>query len=123
MGLAAVSSRYRDTSKTCADLRAEGALGFHTAAGRGDVRGRSSVGRAPALQAGGQGFEPPRLHCKGFARSALCSYPAPSFGVARTFAQRFNSTYFAEDPPRASSGHCPVGRAVINRAGGPNPRR
>ena len=26
------------------------------------LRGRSSVGRAPALHAGGQGFESPRLH-------------------------------------------------------------
>ena len=26
------------------------------------LRGRSSVGRAPALQAGGQGFESPYLH-------------------------------------------------------------
>ena len=26
------------------------------------LRGRSSDGRAPALQAGGQGFESPRLH-------------------------------------------------------------
>ena len=27
------------------------------------LRGYSSVGRAPALQAGGQGFESPYLHC------------------------------------------------------------
>ena len=27
-----------------------------------DLRGCSSVGRAPALQAGGQGFESPHLH-------------------------------------------------------------
>ena len=26
------------------------------------IRGLSSVGRAPALQAGGQGFDPPSLH-------------------------------------------------------------
>ena len=29
------------------------------------VRGCSSVGRAPALQAGGQGFESPHLHQEG----------------------------------------------------------
>ena len=29
------------------------------------LRGRSSVGRAPALQAGGQEFESLRLHCRG----------------------------------------------------------
>ena len=28
------------------------------------IRGHSSVGRAPALQAGGQGFDPPCLHQK-----------------------------------------------------------
>ena len=31
-------------------------------AGDDHIRGLSSVGRAPALQAGGQGFEPPSLH-------------------------------------------------------------
>ena len=29
-----------------------------------DLWGRSSVGRAPALQAGGQEFESLRLHCR-----------------------------------------------------------
>ena len=29
------------------------------------IRGHSSVGRAPALQAGGQGFDPPCLHQVG----------------------------------------------------------
>jgi hypothetical protein len=43
--------------------------------------------RAGYLQAGGQGFEPPRLHCKGFGWSAVCSDPATSVGLARTLAQ------------------------------------
>ena len=34
--------------------------------------GRSSVGRAPALQAGGQEFESLRLHCRG--NSAVYGY-------------------------------------------------
>ena len=33
-------------------------------------RGRSSVGRAPALQAGGQEFDPPHLHHSGNEREA-----------------------------------------------------
>ena len=34
--------------------------------GRRKKRGRSSAGRAPALHAGGQEFDPPRLHQKIF---------------------------------------------------------
>ena len=32
-------------------------------------RGRSSAGRAPAWHAGGQGFDPPRLHHRKFAEA------------------------------------------------------
>ena len=35
--------------------------------------GRSSVGRAPALQAGGQEFESPRLHHLVFDSYLLCT--------------------------------------------------
>jgi hypothetical protein len=40
-----------------------------SAVGAFRIRGRSSAGRAPALQAGGRRFEPVRLHCPD-ARSA-----------------------------------------------------
>ena len=35
------------------------------------LRGCSSAGRAPALQAGGQGFEPPHLHFSFFENSVV----------------------------------------------------
>ena len=43
-------------------------MGEQAAAGsiKKKKRGRSSVGRAPALQAGGQEFESLRLHCENY---------------------------------------------------------
>ena len=48
--------------------------------------GRSSAGRAPAWHAGGQGFEPPRLHHPKdsiAARSVSCSPATLAQGLAR----------------------------------------
>ncbi len=48
-------------------------MGEQVAAGFIKLRkwGRSSVGRAPALQAGGQEFESLRLHCRNILRRTL----------------------------------------------------
>jgi hypothetical protein len=62
--------------------------------------GRSSVGRAPALQAGGQGFESPRLHHSfclavdcllGFLLKPLLGFDQPDFSSGHQFGHQFNS--------------------------------
>ena len=48
-----------------------------------DIWGLSSAGRAPALHAGGQGFDPPRLHHISRSRpnNGFFSSPGPSRGI------------------------------------------
>jgi hypothetical protein len=56
------------------------------------LRGRSSAGRAPALQAGGHRFDPGRLQTKGQRstggqRSALSIAESPEFGLIMRLRQ------------------------------------
>ena len=52
------------------------------------VRGRSSAGRAPPWHGGGQGFDPPRLHCSERARRL----PPVRHGFGRQSSSRSGST-------------------------------
>ena len=69
-------------------------------------RGCSSVGRAPALQAGGRRFDPVQLHQSGIrgqasgirARNKQGLVPALSIAVEATV---FNAAHFAKEAKRA----------------------
>jgi hypothetical protein len=76
---------------------------------RPGIRGRSSAGRAPALQAGGRRFDPVRLHhtgdrVVGFIRKnkvcgRLLSLPPVLFDIVK---RRFVRTPWPEHDPRKS---------------------
>ena len=57
-----------------------------------DQRGRSSVGRAPALQAGGRRFDPVRLHQFSGGQDGPIRRPF-DLQPFRTLEQEFSSTY------------------------------
>jgi hypothetical protein len=67
------------------------------------LRGRSSIGRAPALQAGGCGFDPHRLHFSAFSGTADRVPPLAAaqigLGTVRRL-QQWSGSHPAADPGR-----------------------